>query len=95
MANIEVDHAAGAVQRPTAFVEAYRAVQRVDQMNHRPPPPALPRFCRVDVGQLIRALLLIVLCLGFAQLPCVDGAPADRTSADGRLPATLAAANPM
>lgn len=87
MANIDLDFAATASNRPRALIDAYRRALAEEQPAHRPPPPpAVPKFSRIDSGQLIRALFLVALCLVLAQFPRLN----DRAQSDNPLAAAVA-----
>ena len=68
MAHIDLDHAAAARRRPAATAVAFHATPaRTDEPAR--PRPALPRFCRINAGQFGRSLLLVLICVGFWQIP--------------------------
>jgi hypothetical protein len=68
MANIDAGLGAPPRERPRAIVEAYRSSIREEQPAPPPRPVSRPKFSRVDSGQLIRSLILVILCLGVVQL---------------------------
>lgn len=67
MANLDAGFGAASRERPRAIVEAFRPL-RDDQPTPPARPAPSPKFCRINPGQLIRALILVVLCLGVVQL---------------------------
>jgi len=67
MAHIDADFETPLRQRPRAVVENYRLEHQEAPQPARP-APARPHFSRIDSGQLIRTLILVILCLGVAQL---------------------------
>ena len=67
MANIEVDFGMVRRERPAAIVSAYRSRAAEAQ------PAAIRRnnraqYSRIEAGQLVRAVLLVLLCLGAARI---------------------------
>jgi hypothetical protein len=84
MANIDAGFRAPLRARPHAIVDARRSKAGEDQPAPSRPAPR-PKFCRVNAGQLIRALILVVLCLGVVQL-----SPAEKRAEDGSADAAAA-----
>jgi hypothetical protein len=81
VANVDTVFGSAKARHPKALVETYRAALAEEKQPDRLPPPARPKYCRIDAGQMIRALLLVAACLGFAQLPRVDHAQLDKSAA--------------
>ncbi len=76
MANIDAEFGMQTGQRPRAIVEAYRQARGDEQAAaSRSAPP--PKFSRITSGQLIRAMLLVFLCLGVVQLSHAEKAGDD------------------
>ncbi len=68
MALIDLDHDTGFGRRPIAAAPvASLGTRRIE--DHLRPRPALSKFCRINAGQLGRTLLLVMLCVGFWNLP--------------------------
>jgi hypothetical protein len=68
MAHIDLDDGAVFGQRPAAMAPVFRAGQaQIDEPAR--PRPALPKFCRVNAGQIFRTIFLVMLCVGFWQIP--------------------------
>ncbi|MCC3244104.1 hypothetical protein LG047_02005 [Methylocystis sp. WRRC1] len=73
--------------RPRALVEHYRA-SLYEEQAHRsaPAPQRRPRpFPRLSMGQVVRAALLMIACLGLAQLVQVGQASAEKSPAPGQM----------
>lgn len=80
MANMDADFGTPLRERPRATVEAYRPAIRPDAPGPQTRAAARPKFCRVSSGQLIRALILVVLCLGVVQLSHAEKSADDTAS---------------
>ncbi|WP_442753562.1 hypothetical protein ACNHKD_11165 [Methylocystis sp. JAN1] len=76
MANIDVDFGMQPGRRPRAIVEAYRNAHREEQPA-APRNAPRPKFSRITLGQLVRTLILVVLCLGIVQLSHAERADDD------------------
>lgn len=68
MAHIDLEHGISFGQRPAAMSPVFRLGQAQSDEAARP-RPALPKFCRVNAGQIARTLFLVMLCAGFWQIP--------------------------
>lgn len=68
MAHIEFDHETAFGRRPAAMppVPGARPGRSVELPRTR---PSLPKFCRVNAGQIGRTLFLVLILMGFWQLP--------------------------
>jgi hypothetical protein len=77
VANIDVDDNYSSLRHPKALVKIYRQSVAEERATERPAAPQRPRYSRIDAGQLIRALLLVVICLGLAQLSRADHSRAE------------------
>jgi hypothetical protein len=74
MAHIDLDHGAAYARRPAATSPIYPARPAPVEETGRPRAPR-PAFCRLNVGQVGRSLLLVMVCVGFWQLPRAEKSP--------------------
>lgn len=82
MANMDVDFGMQPSQRPRAIVGAYRYSQKEEQPAVAARPVPGPKFSRITIGQIVRALILVALCLGVVQLSHADKAADDSGAAE-------------
>jgi hypothetical protein len=68
MAHIDLDQGAAFGQRPAAMSPVF-PMGRAQNDEPARPRPSLPKFCRVNAGQIVRTLFLVLLCVGFWQIP--------------------------
>jgi hypothetical protein len=68
MALIDLGHDTRFSRRPLAAGPAAPVgLRRIE--NPSRPRPVLPKFCRINAGQIGRTLLLVSICVGFWNLP--------------------------
>jgi hypothetical protein len=80
MAHIDLHHGAVYARRPAATSAVYPVqVAGVEETGR--PRAARPAFCRLNVGQVGRSLLLVLVCVGFWQLPQAEKSPPRATVA--------------
>jgi hypothetical protein len=82
MANMDVDFGMQSGQRPRAIVGAYRYSQKEEQPAAPVRAAPRPKFSRITIGQIVRALILVALCLGVVQLSHAEKAPDDAGAAE-------------
>lgn len=68
MALIDLDQDTGFGRRPLAAAPVtVRRSHRIDDSSR--PRPALSNFCRINAGQIGRTMFLVMICVGFWNLP--------------------------
>lgn len=67
MAHIDLDHGLEIVHHPAANLPALARHRRIEEPSRL--RPSVPNFCRIDAGQLCRTLFLVMICVGFWNLP--------------------------
>ncbi|WP_424362532.1 hypothetical protein [Methylocystis parvus] len=82
MANMDVDFGMQPAQRPRAIVGAYHRSQREEQPAVVTRAAPRPKFSRITIGQIVRALILVALCLGVVQLSHAEKAVDDPRAAE-------------
>ncbi|MGJ0509478.1 MAG: hypothetical protein ACR652_20620 [Methylocystis sp.] len=75
MAHVDLHFGANARRRPSAAPRGPLAPLR-DKPQPQGAANQRPEFCRIDAGQVIRALCLLLLCLGCSFLPRGEKLPA-------------------